>query len=90
MLKIKKIEHLCHELPFKDKLRALKFIERRQFDDLEALIKSDIVLIDINNTKIEPNEEFSKLDESKIMELYNLVLEYKAQLIESGDDKEEY
>jgi hypothetical protein len=80
MLKIKKIKLLCLELPLNDKLRALQFIEDRNFEDLELLIKSIITLIELNNLKVEPSKELSNLDETKIMELYNLVLEYKSQL----------
>lgn len=86
MLKINKIKELCRELPYSDMLLAFKLIDERDFVELEALIKSVIVLIDLNNIKSEPRQEISSLDESKIMELYNLVLDYKSQLIGVEDD----
>lgn len=86
MLKINKIKELCRELPYSDMLLAFTLIEKRDFIELEALIKSVIVLIDLNNIKSEPRQEISSLDESKIMELYNLVLDYKSQLVGVEDD----
>lgn len=78
---IKKLIQLCEFLPEKDIKIGLKFIQNRHFEELELLVKSVLDLIYLNNFKENPKEDLLKLDEMKIMELYQLTQEYQLQII---------
>lgn len=80
MVTLKNIELRCASLlPKGDIEHAQRLIKERKYEDLEMLISSVIKLISKNKIKTDPERDYFELEEIKIIELYNDVLEYNSQ-----------
>lgn len=84
---VKKITALCRNLPERDRFYADAFIIRRDFTSLRDLVHSDIVMVEKNLIKENPNKELLKIDVDKLRKLINTIDDY---LLLLGEDLTEF
>jgi len=83
MKEIDRIKSLISNLPLSDIKLGYKFLQDRNFSELQLLVDSAIVIIKQNLATTTPREEYKKIKIEALETLSMIVSNYREQLIES-------
>ena len=92
MKEVDKIKSLIANLPLSDIKLGYKFLQERNFSELQLLVDSAIVIVKHNLSTSTPKEEYKKIKIEALEILSMTVSNYRDQLVESFatvDDFEE-
>ena len=82
MKEIDKIKSLIPKLPLLDVKIGNKFLQERNFSELQLLVDSAIVKVKHNISSTSPKEEYKNIDLESLETLSMLISSYRDQLIE--------
>ncbi len=92
MKEVEKIKSLIANLPLSDINLGYKFLQERNFSELQLLVDSAIIIIKNNLSTSTPREEYKKIKIEALEILSMTVSNYRDQLVEdvaTVDDFEE-
>ena len=90
MKEIDKIKLLIPKLPSLDVKIGNKFLQERNFSELQLLVDSAIVKVKHNISSTSPKEEYKNIDLESLETLSMLVSSYRDQLIEDISNSTEF
>lgn len=85
---ISRIEKLLDNLPQKDAILAKDLLSLRLFEDLYALVKSDIVIVEREQSKENPKEKYKDIDLESLELLKAEIKDYYSNIVEDIEDYE--
>ena len=90
MKEIDKIKLLIPKLPSLDVKIGNKFLQERDFSELQLLVDSAIIKVKHNISSSSPKEEYKNIDLESLETLSMLVSSYRDQLIEDISNSTEF
>lgn len=85
---ISRIEELLDNLPQKDAILAKDLLSSRRFEDLYALVKSDIIIVEKEQSKENPKEKYKDIDLESLELLKAEIKDYYSNIVEDIEDYE--
>lgn len=83
---IQEIKKMIPSLPARDIKIAEKLLEERKFQSLLELINSDIYLVNKDQAKEEPKDEYKDINIDHLLMLKSSVIEYMSYLVLPDED----